>query len=462
MSFLRQMYDGHKFYVFRITVLLIAAFLLAESSLHAEEEAPPPGDIEESEYDGIMKNLEEGVWLPHAKWHIYWKEGLRIDSPEKNFTMKINMSIMLDGGYISADEELEVAFPNLEGSELDLRWWRISGFGTIYDWAQFKVDADFANIREFKDNYIRFTKVPLIGFITLGHSKEPFSLEESTSLKATTFMERALPVKAFAPGRNIGIRHYRPALDQRVTWGVGAFLNTGSFGTVGEGKDQLSEANGWNITGRLTYLPWYEQEGRRLFHLGFSYSHLFRDENDPDFREVTRTRPETRLTDDRLVDTGEFLTDSMDLINLESAIVKGPLSFQGEYFHAFENAGALGNPNFWGFYLFCSYFITGEHRNYGRQSGMFFRLQPKHDFRFRQGGWGAWEVAARFSHVDLNGGGIRGGKEANFTAGLNWYLNQKTRFMFNYIRARVKDRETPPAVDSGRAHILQARFQIDF
>jgi len=45
-------------------------------------------------------------------------------------------------------------------------------------------------------------------------------------------------------------------------------------------------------------------------------------------------------------------------------------------------------------------------------------------------------------------------------AGLNWYLNKKTRFMFNYIHAKVEDRETLPPVDSGQADIFQARLQF--
>jgi phosphate-selective porin OprO/OprP len=239
-------------------------------------------------------------------------------------------------------------------------------------------------------------------------------------------------------------------------------LNTGSYGYIEEAKDQLTTANGWNLTGRLTYLPWYEEEGRSLLHLGLSYSHLFRDENDPDFGVGWRTRPETRLTDDRLVNTDEFLTESSDLINPEFAYVRGPLSLQGEYFYVFENSGRLDDPQFWGFYIFGSYFMTGEHRNYGTSSGTFYRLEPKRKFHPREGGWGAWEVAARFSFIDLNDEAIRGGKEANFTAALNWYLNKKARFMFNYIQAVVKDRETHPAVDSGRAHIFQARLQIEF
>jgi len=291
----------------------------------------------------------------------------------------------------------------------------------------------------------------------LGYMKEPFSLENWTSLKSVTFMERGLPTEAFAPGRNFGIRRHATALDQRMTWAVGAFLNTGSISDVGDSKDQISEANGWDLTARITGLPLYEENGEKLFHIGFSYSHRFRGE---DTGSQIRTRPESRLTDDRLVDTGEFFGNSADLIDAEFAVVNGPLSFQGEYFHGFTDANELGNPNFWGFYLFANYFITGEHRNYSRQSGTFFSLEPKHHFRPFKGGWGAWELTSRFSYIDLNSRDIRGGKEFDFTAGLNWYLNRKTRFMFNYIRAKVKDRETPPPVDSGHADIFQARFQF--
>jgi phosphate-selective porin OprO/OprP len=175
-----------------------------------------------------------------------------------------------------------------------------------------------------------------------------------------------------------------------------------------------------------------------------------------------RTRPESRLTDDRLVDTGEFFTDGGDLINPEFAFVSGPLSFQGEYFHVFADADALDDPDFWGFYLYGSYFITGEHRNYNKLSGTFSSMEPKHNFRPRQREWGAWELASRISYINLNSAKIKGGEEFNFTAGLNWYFSKKTCLMVNYINARVNDRETPPRVDSGRTNIVQTRFQIEF
>lgn len=71
------------------------------------------------------------------------------------------------------------------------------------------------------------------------------------------------------------------------------------------------------------------------------------------------------------------------------------------------------------------------------------------------------ELALRLSYVDLNDGEIKGGREKNFTAGLNWYLFPKIRLMFNYVWAKVEDRDAP-SVDDGRADILQARCQMSF
>ncbi len=410
--------------------------------------------------DGWKETAEKGVEGPLIGWHYYWKDGFHSDSTKKNLKFKLNGRIILDGGYIGADNELNRAFPDLEGWNIQLRDLRVSMFGTLYDWMEFKFSVDFANVRDIKDEWIRFTKIPCIGPITLGYMKESFSLEELTGLKNITFMERALPTEVFAPRRNFGISHQTTLLNQQMTWALGVFLNTGSFSNVGDSTDQISDPNGWDLTTRVTGLPWYEDNGKELLHLGLSYAHQFRDIKDTGAQ--LRTRPESRLTNVRLVDTGEFSTKGMDRINTELAIVSGPLSFQGEYFHLFADSDEVGDPRFWGFYLYGSYFITGEHRNYDRSNGVFSRITPNSDFHFFEGGWGALEVALRLSYIDLNGGSIRGGREYDLTTGLNWYLNEKTRFMLNYVRAKAKDREIPPPVEGGTADIFQLRFQIMF
>jgi phosphate-selective porin OprO/OprP len=409
----------------------------------------------------------------------------------ENLKLKIGGKIILDGGYIEADKELERAFPDLEGYGGELRTLSVDVLGTIrvlsavkdrvetiekpaprvidgvlsyapYDALDFKIDVDFANLREINDIWLRFPRIPLLGYLTFGHMKEPFSLERQTSITNTTFMEWALPNDAFAPSRNIGIMIGKPVLNERLTLAGGGFLNTGSFSDVGEASDRLTEANGYNLTARVTGLPWYADEGERLVHLGLSYSHGVRNDKDIDDRVQFRARPESRITDERLVDTGFFFTDDMDLINPELAIVLGPFSLQGEYFHTFTDADGKGDPEFWGFYVYGSFFITGENRNYNTSRGMFARVRPKRNFRPLKGGWGAWELGARFSYIDLNDEEIRGGRERNFTAGVNWHLSPNFRFMFNYVRAHVKDRATQPPIDSGRANIYQARFQIAY
>jgi phosphate-selective porin OprO/OprP len=450
----------------------------------------PPLERTDSFYDEWSEKTKEGKKGRFAGTRYYWDEGLHIVSRRENFRLKIGGKFIVDGGYIEADKELERAFPDLEGYGGDFRTLSVDFLGTIrvlsavkdrvesiekpaprvidgvmsyapYDALDFKLDIDFANLREIKDIWLRFPRIPFLGYLTLGHMKEPFSLERQTSITNTTFMEWALPNEAFVPSRNIGIMFGKPVLNERMTLAAGGFLNTGSFSDVGEASNRMTEANGYNLTARVTGLPWYGEEGKRLLHLGLSYSHGIRNDKDIDDRVQFRARPESRITDERLVDTGFFFADNVDLINPELAIVLGPFSLQGEYFHTFTDADGKDDPEFWGFYVYGSFFITGENRNYSTSRGMFARVRPKRNFRPLKGGWGAWELGARFSYIDLNDEGIKGGRERNVTAGLNWYLSPNFRFMFNYVRANVKDRARPQ-VDNGRAQIYQARFQVAF
>jgi len=295
----------------------------------------------------------------------------------------------------------------------------------------------------------------------MGHMKDPFSLERESSINHRTFMENSLPTQALSAGRNMGLTLFNSAMDDRLSWKVGGFLNTGSFSDVGNPEDRISDANGYNITARVTGRPWSAEDGRRLLHLGLSYSYRSRDAdiNDLDKQIRFSTQPETRLTDERLVDTDRFFSNGINVINPEFAMVSGPSSLQGEFIHAFVDTDK--NIQFFGFYLYGSYFITGEHRRYNALRSIFTGMEPKQDFKPFQGQWGAWELAARLSYLDLNDGPIRGGEELNFTAGLNWYLRSNARVMINYIRANLQDREDPP-VDEGSADIIQMRFHIFF
>jgi phosphate-selective porin OprO/OprP len=141
------------------------------------------------------------------------------------------------------------------------------------------------------------------------------------------------------------------------------------------------------------------------------------------------------------------------------ALVVGPFSAQGEYFYVKTDAPDSNDPRFDGWYLFGSWFITGESRRYSQKGGTFGRVKPKNNFHIGQAGWGALEVALRYSDLDLTDKSIEGGEEQDITAGLNWYINPSIRFMFNYVKADLKNRENVP---DDKIDIFQVRFQVDF
>jgi phosphate-selective porin OprO/OprP len=366
---------------FGVSVLFVSVFL----SLALESEVVA-GSSSSADEPTINQWLEKEIdWRPSGL-HTYWKEGFHIDSPQGRFKFIIGGSIMVDGGSVNVNHQLKEAFPDLEGPAADLRRLRVNILTTIYDVLDLKLDVDFANIREIKDNWIGLkNKIPVLGYIKFGNMKEPFSLEELTSSTNITFVERSLPTLAFAPGRDIGLMINNAIFDERMTWAVGSFWNTCSFGNVGEGIDRISNANGYNLTARVTGLPWYEDGGKKLFHLGLSYSHGVREKN----KEVIfNASPESYLKDNKLVDTGNLFMNRVDLIDTELAMVLGSFSLQGEYYHALTGGSEVGNPKFWGGYLQVSYFLTGEHRIYDTANGIFLRIKPKQNFHPLRGGWG--------------------------------------------------------------------------
>jgi phosphate-selective porin OprO/OprP len=398
------------------------------------------------------------VWMGSAAaqengtdFKVYWKEGIGLDSKDKNFKLKIGGRIQTDWATIDPDSELEDDFPELKGTGVEFRRARLYTSGTVYGSVDFKVQYDFAGgDADFKDVYLGLKGVPSVGHIKVGHMKEPFSLEELTSSKYITFMERALP-NAFAPSRNTGFMLHNPALDERMTWAVGYFYNTDDYG------DTFEDYSNTNLTARLTGLPWYSEDGEKLLHLGLSYSNQARDEQKTDVR--FRQQPEAHITSERLVDTGHVPADGVSLVSPEMALVFGPFSVQGEYARASVDSQVANDPGFSGYYVYASYFLTGKHRSYNTSEAAFDRVKPRNDFHSTNGGGGAWEIALRHSHIDLNDEGISGGKEDNTTVGVNWYLNPNTRVMFNYVSADLEERT---GVDDGSVNIFETRFQIDF
>jgi phosphate-selective porin OprO/OprP len=398
----------------------------------------PVGDLE-----GRVAKLEEAKDKAENDFNLYWKEGIRFDSNNGAFKLKFGGRIQNDYSWWSMGDQLEAAGMYSDGGT-EFRRARIYIGGTIYDNYEFKAQYDFAGgDADFKDVWLAHNKVPVLGQIKIGHFKEPMGLEVLTSSKDTTFMERALP-SVFTSERSTGIGMSRSFLDKRMGIAAGAFYEADGYGDA-------EEADGHNFTGRIHGRPFLNEDGNRYVHLGASASHRSFD----DMLRI-RQRPENHFTD-RLVNTGMFTADDALVLGSEAAFVSGPFSVQGEYFQMDVDRGSgMSDAEFSGYYVQASWFLTGENRRYKEGAGIFDKIKPKSNFKgFGKRGTGAWELAARFSNIDLNDGTITGGTEDNFTLGANWYINPNMKIMLNFVHGEINDTLYDDDFDS-----VSTRFQV--
>ena len=383
-------------------------------------------------------------------------------------TLRINGQMQIDALWFSQTDASRVAVGDAPDA-FDFRraWLMVSGeTGEVFNYA---LAMDFAqgtatNGRpRFLDAFVGVKDLPYVNNLRVGHTYEPFSLERLTSSRYMEFLERSL-ANAFAPGRNIGIMIFSATDDERATWALGTFRASDNFG------DDAGDQEGQTLTGRVTWLPMYDEAfgGQRYLHLGGGYS--FRHAGDGNIQY--RSRPEAfgKSTSEGVatpffVDTGVLSAHDASLLGLEAVWVNGPLSVQGEWIYAPVDRAKGPDVGFSGGYIFVSYFLTGEHRPYIRQLGIMDRVVPHENFfRVRTDGGpiatgsGAWEAAFRVSHIDLSDEDVRGGELTDLTAGLNWYLTPYVRMKVNLIRSY---RNGPPNGHSN-ATILGLRWDVDF
>ena len=422
------------------------------------------GTIDTKQYDDLNRLIEDEAAAEAAQpavsapppekskpntLDVYWKDGLTFESAGGAFKFRVGGRIQNDWGVVEPDQDVRDFFGSGDaagqGTGTDWRRVRLWVGGTVWERVGTKIELDFAGgTPALKDAYVELLKLPYVGTARVGHFKEPLSLEEITSDGYTMFIERSV-MDAFAPARNTGFQLQNAPFEQRMTWTVGAFRQTDD--TTGNG---FSGDGTYNLTGRITGLPWYEDGGRHLLHLGLAASQRFLDGTNASFAQ----RPEVKLGNPNFVNTGNIPSDYVTLVTPELALVYGPFSFQTEYTHAWVNADHGGDDaDFYGLYAEASWFLTGESRPYKRSEGIFDRVVPEHNFDL-EGGFGAFEVALRYSRIDLDNDHIDGHKLDDGTIGLNWYLNPNVRTSFNYVAAHLDD--------VGWDNQFVARFQFDF
>ena len=386
---------------------------------------------------------------PKEKWDTF-KDGVRgllvWDFFDSRLTIRAHARVQADGTLAKADDKMESYYGELN-SGFNLRRLEAFAQGTIDHHLRYSLSFNFGADAGFGDIFVEGREHGLnvfgyrVGQFRLGSFQEPFSFERTMSSYYTGFLERSLPVWTFAPGSNIGYMVFDTTKNKRFTWAAGFF----SWGQADENNASNSVLS---VTARVTWLPVYRDGGKKLLHVGGSFS-----TRDPNGDTQYRSRPEARFVK-FLVDTGTFSASRIKLYGLEFVGVRGPLSFQAEYIQSDVNGTETGSASFWGSYVQVSWFLTGEHKSYDTGLAVFSRVVPKEASQgvFRKRPGGALELTGRISNVDLNDGAITGGQMVDLSFGVNWYLSSTSAVKFNYINSNVKDH--------GRANIFSLRYQF--
>ena len=368
-------------------------------------------------------------------------------SEDNNLKLRVGGRYQWDYGWVNGGNDLiDKTGLDIE-SQGDRRRTYLYLSAELFEVIDFTIQVDLAGPDSMVNFYARLKKIPVIGNVMIGHMDEPTSLEALTSNKYITFLERGLP-NALRPDYNWGIMAHNH-INERATWQLGVFksFQSNAFSHWGSSNDGQAVS----VTGRMTWLPLYENDGRRLVHLGASGSIRW-----PEEPIKFSSRPEAHFTKS-FTSTGLIAAKRLYVMGAEGAWVCGPFSAQAEYMAVLTN-GTFGYQDqfFHGLYVQASYFLTGEHRPYDTKSGVFSGVKPKQNF-ISGGGLGAWEVAGRYSYLDLTGSQLGSGarKLEDLTIGVNWYLNPNLRISFNYIHAWLN---TPNAWTEG-VDMFMLRFQ---
>ncbi|CAH9017093.1 OprO/OprP family phosphate-selective porin [Candidatus Nitrosacidococcus sp. I8] len=382
--------------------------------------------------------------------------GFRAKSADGNFILDLGGRVQIDFTSLSGVQ-------NLDTTRGDLRRLRLNVTGTLYKVWDYRFEADFGGndfTNDFGINnpvltygFFKFTGFQPVNLI-FGYQKVPVSMESMVGSNWTTFQDRSL-ANSLINNEAIGRRRLGLVLEASGEQGTHWTAQTGFYGAGFSNIGQSTE--NWGTSGRVTFAP--IAEPGQVIHIGSStYYRNFTKSPSLDFS----VSPESHLSPN-FIGTNLLLgAQNTLLLQGELSTVWGAFHAQSEYFYTqIERKRSLSQLNFNGWYAQAGYFLTGESRNYIPRKGIYGQTNLNHPMD--QDGWGAWEIAARYSAINLNSRGVHGGEENNFTFGINWWTTHNTLLRANYVHAIANSYNL-----SGRsnkkfnADIFMMRAQLNF
>lgn len=420
-----------------------------------------------AQYTDLRNKSEKGV-------QISLKNGRpTFSTADGNFSVALRALVQYDSAYYAqghAPASVDFSSGN------NFRRARFGIDGTLFkDWS-YEFIFDFGGSATEGGGHIHSAYIQYDGLkpvhIKVGAFPPPESFEDSTSSSDIPFLERAQPADlargiAGASGRDSATVF---AYDEDY---FAALSYTG--GVVGASA-VFDEQQA--LVGRFAYRLFHDGESNLALGGNATYVFSLADAapgaGSPNpFR--LRERPELNVdsSNTRLIDTGTIDASKVWQWGVEAAGNWHSLYAQGGYFgfNVTRRVGTLLDPSLYGWYAQASWVLTGEAKAYRAEKGAYTVPKPNDPFSFDHAGIGAWEIAARYSVLDLNDnpgiaglptpvGGIRGGYQKIWTVGLNWYPNDAIRFLLDYQHTDVSRLDAAGADIGAKLDAVSLRAQL--
>ncbi|HWP84231.1 MAG TPA: porin [Terriglobia bacterium] len=379
-------------------------------------------------------------------------QGFAIQSPERDFLLRIRYQMHLDGRF--AVNRNERAEPNT----FYLRRTQPILTGTLYRRFSFQVLTEFAQGRvRVNDAYVDTTIAS--GLVVRGGKfKGPVGLERLRSGMALPLHERALPTR-LVPNRDLGVQLFGNLAQAKISYAVGVF-NGLPDGASGDGEnDDLSEFNG-----RLMFQPFAGPSPRALaglsFGIGGSYGHAQGNAESSNLPVYESTGGFDFFQYHEAV----FADGVHYRLAPQGYWYAGPFGLMAEYTQSVQevrrgSSQATMNHRAWQW--MGSYVLTGD-------PGSFEGVAPERPFDPSNGGWGAFEFVARIARLQIDREAFpfyadpaESAREATaWAVGLNWYLNRNVKLVLGYEQTAFES--AAPGVRLDTEKLFQQRFQLRF
>ena len=441
-------------------------------------------------------------------------EGLRptVTSPDGRFSLSIRARWQMDVaaydqagdvGLVTASRDVE--FKSLQSGAITRRaYFGVEGSVFRNFWYEYRMDFGGSRLG-LSDPFINVARISYITGdptatkgenelrINAGLIKPILTYEDAVSSGSLTFLERPAPVVTATAAFGGAI----PRLGAELTYQHTDLVHDGdnfliSGGLTGGDPTSRNPSVPENVTTEGAQLIW--RAAYRLsfgadagIQLGGSGSQIVRMAGSA--AQGTRTialqdYPELRVDEHRLVGTGPLPATGGRFWSLEAIANRGPIYFGGEYFHFHVDrdatcAGCVAapDPEFYGWYLQASWMLSDDRKVYqtnATNNGMATFNNPQVNRPFdAAGNWGAWELAVRYSDLDLDwhrgpqgsacapaSGCVRGGEQKIWTLGLNWYLTDNVRMLFDYLIIDVDKLNAAGKQEGQRLSAFGMRLQL--